>query len=326
MSTVRSWIDHILCSGSHCHLIRHVCPVPSGVNLSDHLPISFVLAVNISSSAPSVAYNCSPLSSLSCNWSKAEKYQIDEYQNLISTSLPCLPPDMEQCCVPDCSKHIDTLESYSYEFIKCIVDSAIHTIPCHSRSPGRTLVGWHHGPRHLRLQANFWYRVWVEAGCPPNGVLFQIKKKSKSRFKYAVRKIRRQQNYINRAQLANSFKCRSSREFWARVKRMTRHKTSTPTSIIDGVSGDNNVAELWASKLKNLLNTNHNSWDNFSHSISGNISFASLSELIVTPMDVRRSLLNLKTGKRDMDNVSSDHLRHAAPVIAAPVLLYSHVF
>ena len=42
---------------------------------------------------------------------------------------------------------------------------------------------------------------------------------------------------------------------------MTRHKTSTPTSIIDGVSGDNNVAELWASKLKDLLNTNHNSWD-----------------------------------------------------------------
>ena len=36
-------------------------------------------------------------------------------------------------------------------------------------------------------------------------------------------------------------------------------------------------------------------------------------------MDVRRSLLNLKTGKKDMDNVSSDHLRHAAPIIAAPL-------
>ena len=52
---------------------------------------------------------------------------------------------------------------------------------------------------------------------------------------------------------------------------MTGHKTSTPTSIIDGVSGDNNVVELWASKLKDLLNTNHNSLDEFSHFISGNI-------------------------------------------------------
>ena len=161
--------------------------------------------------------------------------------------------------------------------------------------------------------------MWVEASCPPNGVLFQIKKKSKTRFKYAVRKIRRQQNYIKRAQLSNTFKCKSSREFWARVKRLTRHKTSTPTSIIDGVSGDNNIAELWASKLKDLLNTNHNSWEDFSDYISSNISFASLSELIVTPMDVRRSLLNLKSGKKDVDNLSSDHLCHAAPAIAAPL-------
>ena len=37
-------------------------------------------------------------------------------------------------------------------------------------------------------------------------------------------------------------------------------------------------------------------------------------------MDVRRSLLYLKTAKKDMENVSSDHLRHAAPVIAAPLV------
>ena len=43
---VRSWIDHILCSTSHSHLITHVCLVSSGVTLSDHLPISFDLAVN----------------------------------------------------------------------------------------------------------------------------------------------------------------------------------------------------------------------------------------------------------------------------------------
>ena len=78
------------------------------------------------------------------------------------------------------------------------------------------------------------------------------------------------QNNIKGAELANMFKRISSREFGL----VTRHKTSTPTSIIDGVSGDNNVAELWASKLKDLLNTNHNSSDDFSHYISGNISFA----------------------------------------------------
>ena len=103
------------------------------------------------------------------------------------------------------------------------------------------------------------------------------------------------------------------------VKRMTRLKTSKRNSVIDGVSGDNNIADLWASKLKELLNTSHSSCGNFSQFINSCISFTSLSELSVTPVDVSRSLQNLKSGKKDIDNLSTDHLRHAAPVIAAPL-------
>ena len=94
------------------------------------------------------------------------------------------------------------------------------------------------------------------------------------------------------------FSRKSSKDFWASVKRTTRLKTTLKASVIDGVRGDYNIAELWASKLKDLLNTNHNDWRDFSQLINGHISFASLSELSVTPVDVRRSLQNLKTGKK----------------------------
>ena len=117
--------------------------------------------------------DCSPPSSPLCNWSKAEQCNIDEYRVLISASLPCLSADLEHCCVPDCSKHKDALDSYSFELIKCIVDSACHSIPCHSRPPGRTLAGWNHGPKQLRSQATR-YGLKLH-GCPSNGVLSQIK-------------------------------------------------------------------------------------------------------------------------------------------------------
>ena len=199
--SVCSWIDHILCNASHSHLISHVCPIYSGVNFSDHLPISFILGVSpvrVSLFPSKVDYSCSSPSCPTCNWSKAEQCNIVEYQVLISASLPCLSPDVEPCCVPDCSKHKITLDSYSLQLIKCIVDSAYHSIPCHSRAPARTLAGWNYGPKQLRSQAKFWNQVWVEAGCPSKGVLFQIKKTCKHRFKYAVRKIRRQQRYISK--------------------------------------------------------------------------------------------------------------------------------
>ena len=35
---IYSWISHIPCSVSHSHMITQVCPVNSGVILSDHLP------------------------------------------------------------------------------------------------------------------------------------------------------------------------------------------------------------------------------------------------------------------------------------------------
>ena len=131
------------------------------INLSDHLPISFVLAaspVRVVQSPSKVACDCSLPLCPTCNWSKAEQCNIDEYWTLIAASLPCFSQDLVRCCVPNCSKHNETLDSYSLQFIKCIVDSAHLSIPCHSRPPGRTLAGWKYGPKQLRSQANFWHR------------------------------------------------------------------------------------------------------------------------------------------------------------------------
>ena len=71
--SVCSWIDHILCSVSHGHMITQVCPVNSDVILSDHLPISFSLAVSpvcVASSSSNVVSDYSLSSSPMCNWSK----------------------------------------------------------------------------------------------------------------------------------------------------------------------------------------------------------------------------------------------------------------
>ena len=46
--------------------------------------------------------------------------------------------------------------------------------------------------------------IWLNAGCPSNGVLQQIKRKTKLRFNYAVRSIKRRQDHIKRVQLADS--------------------------------------------------------------------------------------------------------------------------
>ena len=45
---------------------------------------------------------------------------------------------------------------------------------------------------------NFWHKVWLEAGSPSSGVLFHIKRRAKSRYKYAVRRLKRRHHFILR--------------------------------------------------------------------------------------------------------------------------------
>ena len=80
--------------------------------------------------------------------------------------------------------------------------------------------------------------------------------------------------------------------------------------------GDDNIAELWASKLKYLLNSNSSCSGDLSLTVHCKISSTSLSELPVSDLDVFEALQRPKGGKKDTDNLSSDQLHHAAPVIA----------
>ena len=51
----------------------------------------------------------------------------------------------------------------------------------------------------------FWYKIWVEAGCPSSGVLSEIKKNSIRRYKHEVRHLICKQNDLLQKKLAMSF-------------------------------------------------------------------------------------------------------------------------
>ena len=74
---------------------------------------------------------------------------------------------------------------YALLFVQCLLDCALLWMPLRNSGGKRSVAGWNDGTQTLKADANFWYRVWSEPGCPCLGVLFEIKKKTKRRFKYA---------------------------------------------------------------------------------------------------------------------------------------------
>ena len=55
--------------------------------------------------------------------------------------------------------------------------------------------------------------------------------------------------------MGNALAANHSRDFWREVKRINRSKHAPPTApVIDGVTGDAQIAELWSEKFEDLYN------------------------------------------------------------------------
>ena len=118
----------------------------------------------------------------------------------MSQRIASLPSEVVDCSLSDCSAHHAVLDSYGTHVVSTLLSCAHECFPTRSTSSCRRLVGWNQSISRLKESSVFWYKIWVEAGCPSSGVLSQIKKNSKRRYKYEVRRfIRKKMIYFRRS-------------------------------------------------------------------------------------------------------------------------------
>ena len=239
------------------------------------------------------------------------------YCSLVSLSLPTLPAEAAACSVVGCTDHTAVLDTYVDSLYHCLHDCALRTLP-KVRASSSCVPGWNRTARLLKDKANFWFSVWKSAGSPSNGVLHQIKKSSKSRYKYEVRRLRRQELHIRRERLASVIAASRSRDFWLEVKRTTKPQRSCiPAKSVDGVHGLQDIANLFASRVTGYLNT-HDAClrDDLLSSMSSSISSADIASFSISVECIRSAFSKLKLCKSDGSILISDHLIMCLPVIA----------
>ena len=143
------------------------------------------------------------------------------------------------------------------------------------------LVGWKDAACGLRESANFWHRIWSDSGCPSSGVIFQIKKNAKSWYKYEVRRLKRSQRTLLQTKIAFSFAKGSAKPF--------------NNSVVDGVSGNVSIANLFASKFESVLNTHSPSLQNkkLHSSVQSSITSLHMDEVYFSDTEVLEVLSQL---------------------------------
>ena len=121
---------------------------------------------------------------------------------------------------------------------------------CRLSSSSYHLAGWNDKCRKQKDDANFWSKVWEEAGCPRSGALFNLKRFTKRKYKSSVHRLQCRKQYLLLDKMAKLYASKRMDSLWSKVKQLNRSSTSH-ASVVDEIS---NIASMFASNLHSLLN------------------------------------------------------------------------
>ena len=313
----QSWLDHVAVSTPFLSLVNSVHSIRDGRNLSDHNPLAFSLDL----SCVTVSGPCAAPKPTSCAWYKATQEHISQYQNAVLQSLATLSSELTDevvfCCNPSCTIHQQCLEQICHQLVQCLKVAADSTIPCRGQGRRPRVAGWSQFVKSELVASQWWYKLWIEAGSPAAGVLFQLKKLAHRRYKYAVRRVRRREEYAKRVRLAEALLNDPSRSFWSEVQRFFGKHKSTFPPIVDNVSGSDNIAKLWCDSFKKLYNTVDGSNSNeLLDTLESGITSADIGQISVSSQTIRIAISKMKRGKSDSGPLVSDH------ILEAPASIY----
>ena len=154
--------------------------------------------------------------------------------------------------------------------------------------------------------------MWRSQGKPKQGFTLLEMKKSRSYFKFVLRKCKQDVSKLTADSLANKLLCKNDNVFWKEVKKMNQCNVPV-VSTIDGVTGVNNINNMWQQHYKSLLNSSKDTSSkeyvvkHVSEVDNGCFYFERF-----TVDDVKESFKNIKNGKTcGLDGIYGEHLKHA---------------
>lgn len=109
--------------------------------------------------------------------------------------------------------------------------------------------------------------------------------------------------------IAEKLLCNNAIGFWNEVRALNRTNTLLP-SVIEGVSGDDNIVGLWRQHYSTLFNCVKSEPYTMG-------SIANRDTVIITPNEVQQAIAQLSDNKaKGSDNIAAEHLKYASQKVA----------
>ena len=330
-----STLDHFICNSRLLQSVTDSGVCHFGDNPSHHSPI--MLKLNLGSLPVKIKSN--PVRHKRPAWYKASEQQMSQYSDILMQKLESVSvPDCLQCRDVKCDSvaHSDNRDGFVLDVLGAVIEASHATIPMAGGGQDKVkpdsgcMPGWKEEVEPQRKASIFWHSVWLSAGRPKKGQLFEVMKATRNRFQYALRRVRKAADAIKARKLFEA-------SLWGggdllaelRKTRGGRHSPDLPESVA-GANGEEEVCHKFRQVYSELYSSADTSQElvNIKSRIEENVNTEGFSEIQkITMKSVKTAAAMMKKGKADVSgSYSTDAIRLAPDSLYEKLALVYHSF
>ena len=232
--------------------VQKVKSIDEGDNLSQHLPIYYETQVAMEHFRESNKRGI-----IDINWDKATSEQIQTYHTLVENHLGDISIEQLEfahCNVMNCKEHDISIMQFLDRLSNILNHCAKSALPS-KRIGGKTpCPGWGELVAEHRDKALFWHQVWVSAGRPVSGQLADLRRSTRRKYHWAVRKAKNQRDKLITSKTASSLSNKSFKVFWDEIKLLNKGAVNS-VNVIDGAKGSKEIAQKFQNIYEGLYNS-----------------------------------------------------------------------
>ena len=319
-----SWIDHVLTNQCMLSFLSNMSVLYDIVS-SDHRPLRFCLTTDAVCSSYGTSSDAECVRMVS-DWSACSQTDIDNYARGLEALLQSVPlPPI--CCMPSCGikDHQNDIDAY-YQAINACINRAMHRFVPLKRSSLNDLcvAGWTDIVADKHEAARQAFMEWIVSGKPRTGYVCEAMKRTRAQFKLALRYCRNHEEMLRNNALARDFLNKNDKgnNFWKNIKRATSSKMTCNATTVGGVTGDDNVANMWKDSFQQLYSIHNN--DGMLQDFS---AYQTDNTHVFTHADLCSAIMKLKCNKAyGPDGISAEAIKYGGQLLSVHLTILFNMF
>ena len=129
-----------------------------------------------------------------------------------------IPWEAFTCKNLSCKKHSEAIIMFCNELINVHIKDCLTNIPVKVNGKKNIIPGWKEEVSVIKETAMFWHDMWRMNGSPYQGIVADTRRKTRSKYYYAVCSLKRREDITSNCCMAKAVLNNNSRNFWSEIK------------------------------------------------------------------------------------------------------------